>query len=169
MGKGQLFEGGGKPWVSGGSPPKQVERMQLLIDVCNTTQHAFEKEAASADIRVEGVSYSSAQKSFDWHSPSDTRQLIAKDIIDNEQHDSLVKEWAKELMSSFSRSDGEEVGLVGLGTGAYIAFAIARLLVEEKNYVPAGLWLVNSPLRLPWACTASPGVLKDCPLWTMVD
>merc|ERR1712183_170620 len=72
-------------------------------------------------------------------------------------------------MSSFSRADGEEVGFVGIGTGAYIALAIARLLVEEKDYVPAGLWLINPTMRLPWASTAMPGVLKTCPVYTLVD
>ena len=51
------------------------------------------------------------------------------------------------------------MALVGLGTGAFIAFAVARELVS-KGIRPLGLWLVNPPLRLPWSCTSEPCILK---------
>lgn len=169
--KGELLEVKGEPFKMGGAPPKPIERLQLHMDVCNTTHEVFAKEAGDR-MRVDSVKYTDEQKQFNWHcKPEDvpSRQLMPKDIIDSDTHDAEVRSWAKGIIADIAKADGEEIALVGLGTGAFIALGIARQFVVEHRYVPAGLFIVNPPLRLPWATVATPAVLEDCPMHTLVD
>ena len=106
--------------------------------------------------------------------------MLGQDIIDDEKRDFDAQEMARRFVEepqlilkghplealrvwSFVIKDAKAgdapLALVGLGTGAFIAFAIARELVS-KGIRPLGLWLVNPPPRLPWSCTSEPCILK---------
>mmetsp|Transcript_93623 Transcript_93623/g.166587 ORF Transcript_93623/g.166587 Transcript_93623/m.166587 type:complete len:609 (-) Transcript_93623:145-1971(-) len=166
--KGELVEIEGAPFRATSTPPRPIQRLEMLVDLCSSTSEMFEK-AAGSDIKVQSLTYSEEQKHFNWHCKMEdvpSRQLLSKDIIDDEDYDDLVKAWAKELLASLTRDD--DMALLGLGTGGYIAFALARMLLED-GHEPAGLWLVNPPLRLPWASCRMPGTLKACPVHLLVD
>jgi len=98
-----------------------------------------------------------------------TRQLICKDIIDDEKLLEVAMSIAKRLVESSGKKDGEELALGGIGTGAFIAWSMAITMAENGSYVPAALYLINPPLRLPWACTSMPCILKDCSVHVLVD
>jgi len=164
--EGKLMEVEGKPFVSCGSPPGAVEGLELKLAVCTMTHEAFEK-AAGSDFQVETVKYLEEHKKFNWHCkpnqvPSPT--LRPEDIVDDEGFDAISRMWAGQLMERYGLEEEEQVGIVGLGTGALLAMAIGKYLIKERRHTPAGLWVVNPPTRLPWCTTAQPGGLLDCPV-----
>lgn len=168
--KGELLEVEGKAFEFSGSPMKIVESAQLAARVHQVTAEDFKKVVGDS-FAVEAIEYSKEQKEFNWHCKPEetgTRQVMAEDVINNEKHEMLARSWAGDLLAGFSRDDDEEVGIVGIGTGAYLALHMARVMVRERKYVPAGLWVVNPPTRLPWAATTKPGSLVDCPIKMLV-
>merc|ERR1712113_1168135 len=80
----------------------------------------------------------------------------------------MARNWADSLMNSFSLDAEEYLGIVGLGTGAYIALAMAKVLINTRRRVPAAMWFVNPPTRLPWSQTAENGTFLECPIWHLV-
>uniref|UniRef100_A0A7S4T1T7 Serine hydrolase domain-containing protein n=1 Tax=Alexandrium monilatum TaxID=311494 RepID=A0A7S4T1T7_9DINO len=163
---GKLIEVEAKPFIVGGSPPALVEAMQLKLKVCTATHEAFAAAAGSA-FEVEAVSYTDGQKQFNWHcKPAQvpSPMLNPEDIIDDEGMESVSRMWAGQLLEKFSMDEEDQIGIVGLGTGAFVALAIAKYCIKERKHTPAGLWVANAPTRLPWCTTAQPGALLDCPV-----
>ena len=168
--KGEVIEFKGEPFVSSSSPPKPIDRLSLLIEVCQASHEVFLKDAASSEVDVKPVTFKEDQK-INFHcqrSEVPSRQLLSKDIIQDEEHDLRVKALAKQLLESIKLNEGQPLALVGFGTGAFIAFAMARELVAS-GVKPLGLWLVNPPLRLPWSFTMEPCSLRECPIQVLVD
>jgi len=167
---GLIVEFAGKPFEVSGPVPKIVEGMQLKLEVCTLTSDKF-SEKAGPSMQIHSLEYTDEQKNFNWHClPKDIpqpQQLNPEDIIDKESHDKLKQNWADSLLRNLSFSTEDAVGIVGLGTGAFIALAVAKLLIRDRKVFPAGLWVVNPPTRLPWSTTMSPGILGDCNVKTM--
>ncbi|CAE7453540.1 unnamed protein product [Symbiodinium pilosum] len=166
---GEALESPGEPWVRGGTPPNPIQRLELLLQVCSASHEIFQKKAV-AELDVDHVDYTEEQRKINWHcslAEVPSRQLLNKDIIEDERHDQLAQDLAKGFLEA-KKDVAESLALVGLGTGAFVAFAIAREMVA-KGLKPAGLWLIDPPLRLPWACSAEPCSLKDCPVHILVD
>eukprot|EP00930_Biecheleria_cincta_P071999 TRINITY_DN59440_c0_g1_i1.p1 TRINITY_DN59440_c0_g1~~TRINITY_DN59440_c0_g1_i1.p1 ORF type:complete len:558 (-),score=78.79 TRINITY_DN59440_c0_g1_i1:6-1637(-) len=122
--------------------------------------------ASTGNISVELVPYGERQDTFDLHCAEDvvSRMWQRHQLILNNRSEKLAVSWADELMRSCSIEKGESVGLVGLGTGAFIALAIGKMLVKDRKIVPSGLWLVDPPCALPADSTLEPGALVDCPV-----
>ena len=166
--KGEALEFKGEPFVSSGSPPKPIQRLALLMELCQASHEVFSKDGS--DLDVQHVTFTEDQK-INWHcqaSEVPSRQLLSKDIVQDEEHDLRVRALATKLLESIKVSGGPGPALVGFASGAFIAFAMARELVAT-GVKPLGLWLVNPPLRLPWSMTATPCCLKDCPVQVLVD
>lgn len=168
--KGLVPNGGGEKFVVGGAPVDPAGSMRLKLQLGKLTFEDFQNVTGSS-LKVEGVTYTKEQLKYNWHcSPEKvpSPQLNPEDIIDDEKHVSIAKNWADQFMNTFSLDSEEHLSIVGLGTGAYIAMAIAKMLVQNRRRVPYALWVVNPPTRLPWSATEEPGVLLDCPIHMLV-
>ena len=52
--------------------------------------------------------------------------------------------------------------------GAFIALAVAKIIVREKRRVPAAFFVVEPPSLLPSSSVTSPGNLVDCPVYSFL-
>merc|ERR1711972_723326 len=91
--------------------------------------------------------------------------LHPEDIIDGDTELKRADMWAGKLLESVILEEEDQVGIVGLGTGCFIALALAKSMISVRRKTPAGVWMVFPPTRLPWACTNQACVLLDAPLW----
>ncbi|CAE7452862.1 TAGLN2 [Symbiodinium natans] len=147
--RGEPLESKGEPFVSGGTPPKPLQRLELLAKVCQASPEIFQKAAAASDLEVQHVSISEEQSKIKWHcdmTDVPSRQLLSKDIINDEQRNSDVQDLARKFLEATKEVGDAPLALVGLGTGAFIAFAIARELVAAGTQ-PLGLWLVDPSVQ----------------------
>mmetsp|Transcript_130730 Transcript_130730/g.406507 ORF Transcript_130730/g.406507 Transcript_130730/m.406507 type:complete len:646 (-) Transcript_130730:134-2071(-) len=163
---GEQLSSEGKKWVQGGTPLDPIGSMKLKMQVCTLSPADFEKAAGSA-LKVEGLTYTANQAAYNWHCawgevPSPT--LSPEDLIIDESHEATVTSWAEAFTDALQAGADQHVGIVGLGTGAFVALAIAKSLIRRRGQVPAGLWVVNPPARLPWSSTKLPGMLSSCPV-----
>eukprot|EP00438_Fugacium_kawagutii_P022169 Skav235767 [mRNA] locus=scaffold803:651734:653416:+ [translate_table: standard] len=144
--KGEALEVRGEPFVSSGSPPRPIQRLTLLMELCQASQEVFSK--AGSDIEIQQVTFTEDQK-INWHcqaSEVPSRQLLSKDIVQDEEHDLRAKALAAKLLESIGTAKlSETTALVGFASGAFLAFAIARELVAS-GVKPLGLWLGGAPL-----------------------
>lgn len=157
--RGELIEVEGEAFVKGGTPPKVLERLALLMEICKADHEIFK----ASKLEVKQVSFS---EQLQWHcSPSEvpSRQLLSKDII-LEHLGPTAKQYASKLLEAHRQ---EGLALVGLGTGAFLAYVMAQELISAKLQ-PHGLWLVNPPLQLPW-CLVEQGCLGELPVHVLVD
>merc|ERR1712107_201213 len=90
-------------------------------------------------------------------------------MVESEHLDMTARKCANELMKEFTLESDERVAVVGIGTGAFIALAICKLLVREFKTVPAKLWVIEPPNVLPYATTMQCGALVDCPIEYMMN
>ncbi|CAE8584966.1 unnamed protein product [Polarella glacialis] len=151
--------------------PDLTDDVRTSLEVCMLTPAEFVAAASGSAVSVESVTYSEKQRSYDWHSHCDQPPCLAmkrEDIISTHRQELLVRTWADELMQGITFEDEDAVGIVGLGTGCFIAFAIARMLVKDRKVVPAGLWVVDAPTSLPTETTLRPAALIDCPVRYLV-
>mmetsp|Transcript_60427 Transcript_60427/g.129575 ORF Transcript_60427/g.129575 Transcript_60427/m.129575 type:complete len:543 (+) Transcript_60427:40-1668(+) len=155
----------GVKWVVGGSAPDPVGALKLKLKVSQLKAEDFEKEASG--IKVDGFEYSKEQKQYDWHCAPDavpSRMLFPEDIIEDEKHVTTAKLMVESLMGKIGFEEDDQIHIVGLATGSWLALAVAKLLFDERRQKPAALWLVNAPTRLPWSVTEKPCGVLDTPI-----
>eukprot|EP00811_Abedinium_folium_P025358 NODE_3614_length_2010_cov_8.795539.p1 GENE.NODE_3614_length_2010_cov_8.795539~~NODE_3614_length_2010_cov_8.795539.p1 ORF type:complete len:588 (+),score=209.67 NODE_3614_length_2010_cov_8.795539:44-1765(+) len=131
----------------------------------------FAAAAAGGGLRVQGITYSDEQRRHRWHCGVEevlNGQMRVDDIILDEGSEAMARRWADELMQPVETHD-YRISIVGLGTGAWIALACARLLIQERKVVPDGLWLIDPPTRLPDGSSSQPGYLVDCPMRVLIN
>ncbi|CAJ1371661.1 unnamed protein product [Effrenium voratum] len=156
--KGEPLEMEGEAFVRSGSPPKPLQRLNLLMELYGADQELFK----GAPLEVKQVSFPEAQ-SMQWHdSQVPSRQLISKDLI---LEDMGPK--AQQLAAQMSEPCEEGCALVGFGAGAFLAFAMVRELVSQKRK-PQSLCLVNPPLQVPWSMV-EPCCLEDVSVHVLMD
>ncbi|CAE7613401.1 unnamed protein product [Symbiodinium natans] len=171
--RGEILERAAEPFVRIGSAPDPLGRARLLHELCCVGVDTFAPGAG--DVKVQAVAYSEEQQRFDWHCSPDEipspQQFRRRDLILDEGHDAHARAWAREWARAALGASREEEALclVGCCTGAFLAFAIARALIEDFNVTPAALFLVNPTPRFPWCSTALPAVLRDCAVHVLVD
>jgi len=144
----------------------QLEEVRCKASAFALTKDSFSK-AEGSGISIESVEYTEEQMNFDWHTKQEqlaSRQWSREDSIDLEYLEMTSRKWADHLMKDFIVEPDDYVGVVGIGTGAFIALAICKMLVREHKTVPAGFWVVEGPNMIPYASTMVPGALVDCPV-----
>ena len=53
--RGEPVESQGEPFVSGGTPPKPIQRLELLAQVCQASPEIFQQAASDSAIDVQGA------------------------------------------------------------------------------------------------------------------
>mmetsp|Transcript_28787 Transcript_28787/g.65277 ORF Transcript_28787/g.65277 Transcript_28787/m.65277 type:complete len:357 (-) Transcript_28787:103-1173(-) len=164
--RGEVIESEGKKFVQGGTPKDPIGHLKLKLEVYRLTADSFPG--------AEGVAFTADQEKFNWHVdqsgiPMQTGTLTTEDLIADEGHETLVREWAESLVGGLDVQDADHIALVGLGTGSWIALAMAKMLIRKQGRAPAGLWVVNPPTQLPVASTRVPGMLLSCPVRMLVN
>mmetsp|Transcript_57704 Transcript_57704/g.137285 ORF Transcript_57704/g.137285 Transcript_57704/m.137285 type:complete len:542 (-) Transcript_57704:148-1773(-) len=168
--KGEVEEFEGKAFVYAGTPLRVHERMKQAAAVRKLTA-ADVKANAFEGLEVSAVSYTAEHKAVEWHCKAEevpSRQLQKEEVIGPDHLDLKARRVADEVMASIAFAAEDAVGILGIGTGAFIALAIAKLLVRERKQVPAGLWVVEAPTSLPVETSLRPGSLVDCPVSAFV-
>merc|ERR1712107_651533 len=71
----------------------------------------------------------------------------------------------------FNFGAGDQIGIVGIGAGAYLGLHVARALMTTlgRGAIPVGFWAVHAPIVLPSEATDNgAGWLVDCPVHYLV-
>merc|ERR1719329_494390 len=151
---------------SGEYTSESVDSTARLLEVSGGPALERLRERAADRLSVEALSFSHEHSAFDWHCREDevpSRMMRKEDIINDEAKAESARRWARSLLRDFvPPGPDERVAVVGFGTGAFLAHAVALHLVEQLQVVPVGLWAVDPPTVWPYSVTASPGVLADC-------
>lgn len=146
--------------------PDMLGNEKMNLEVSMLTVDKFKAEGGD-DIIVEGVEFTAELKGYNWHCTDEEvlgAMMKKQDIIPTEQQDMMARKWADDFLQTFSLDPDDSLAVVGLGTGSFLAYAFVRALIRERRVVPAGLWLIDPPTRLPFETTLNPGVLVDCPV-----
>eukprot|EP00747_Dinoflagellata_sp_TGD_P017370 gnl/TRDRNA2_/TRDRNA2_125786_c0_seq1.p1 gnl/TRDRNA2_/TRDRNA2_125786_c0~~gnl/TRDRNA2_/TRDRNA2_125786_c0_seq1.p1 ORF type:complete len:552 (-),score=118.33 gnl/TRDRNA2_/TRDRNA2_125786_c0_seq1:134-1789(-) len=143
-------------------------RTSFYLDVANLTVQDFADAVGGRDLVVEAVEYTSAQKKLSlFANKSQIPSIMRIDYNDmvSEEATKIAKKIAEGFMETCAVAPDEQVGIVGIGSGAFIALMIAREFVTSRKVVPAGLWVISPPTAMPQdALHGCPGALVDCPV-----
>uniref|UniRef100_A0A7S4QAF6 Serine hydrolase domain-containing protein n=1 Tax=Alexandrium monilatum TaxID=311494 RepID=A0A7S4QAF6_9DINO len=150
--------------------PDVVGSARFDLEISTLTSEAFRARAYEG-MSVDAVEYSEEQRSYDWHVRDDevlNGQMKKEDLILHGHHEASANSVARHLLNNIKLDARDRIGVVGLGTGAFIAFTLAKIVVTEERAPLIGLWLVDPPTRLPSATTKQQGRLATCPVSVLI-
>mmetsp|Transcript_65175 Transcript_65175/g.124305 ORF Transcript_65175/g.124305 Transcript_65175/m.124305 type:complete len:303 (-) Transcript_65175:44-952(-) len=148
----------------------RVELMRQIRGVAvsdfeECARSVLEKKGGGDDCKVlvQGVEYLPEHQDIEWHPK---KHRIARwtdqedEIIANEK---AVEQVAAQILESVPPLAAEDCfGIVGIGTGGYVAKAMAKVLIRERSLMPVGLWLVVPPTIVPFSEASDVGALVNC-------
>jgi len=158
---------------------------QELLEVCQKRLDVFRQvtgivaadfDGAVSAAEVTAVKYSSEHKRLAWHPEVAERDAsVAYQVGAGrsrwlQAEDEVALPWGKlmqvvdELMESLEIAPGDNVAIIGLGTGAHVAFAMAYFLVEKRSLMPARLHTVCPPTVWPSQDAPPQGALVTTPI-----
>ncbi|CAE7321431.1 unnamed protein product, partial [Symbiodinium pilosum] len=158
---------------------------QEFVEVCEKRLDAYRKvtaltvsDFASAlpGMDVTSVTYPSELKRLAWHPAVTARDASVAYAVGAgrsrwlQAEDEIVAPWSElmplmeQLQESLSILPADNVALVGLGTGAHVALALAYSLVEKRGIIPARLYAVCPPTVWPVADAPPAGALVTTPI-----
>mmetsp|Transcript_65814 Transcript_65814/g.140804 ORF Transcript_65814/g.140804 Transcript_65814/m.140804 type:complete len:549 (-) Transcript_65814:16-1662(-) len=129
-----------------------VERVKVLYELRGWTLDTIQaaSEELASEFTLEEVAYSAEHRTLQWH-PKEYREHSWQDLEDeialSAKAVSLV---ASDLLAPLPAIlQGDRVAIVGIGTGSYIARAVAEAIIRERGVIPLGLFLVAPPTITP--------------------
>eukprot|EP00930_Biecheleria_cincta_P034177 TRINITY_DN23636_c0_g1_i1.p1 TRINITY_DN23636_c0_g1~~TRINITY_DN23636_c0_g1_i1.p1 ORF type:complete len:583 (-),score=122.08 TRINITY_DN23636_c0_g1_i1:231-1979(-) len=154
-------------------PETCAKRLDVYRQVTGTTRDDF--SSAGAAVELVQVPFSQEHRKLKWHP-----QVTARDASVAyaqgagrsrwfQAEDEITLPWesarrcAEELLEGMSLVPGESVALVGIGTGAHVAFCLAEALLK-KHSVVTRLFTVCAPTVWPWQDAPVLGALVKTPI-----
>jgi len=156
-------------------PDVCAKRLGVYRYVTGTKVSDF-SAAAAVGVEVMGVQYTDAHRKLLWHPVVQSRDVSVAYAagqgrsrwLQAEDEVSLswaqVRRTAEELLDTIACNREEHVCIVGLGTGAHVAFAMAEAMIKTKNMMAVRLFTICPPTV--WPCEEAPalGALVTTPI-----
>lgn len=150
-----------------------AKRLDVYRQVTGTTHHDFSDVGAA--VEVVQAPFTKEHRKLQWHPEVTARDASVAYAQGQgrsrwlQAEDEISLSWASarrcadELLDSMSLTPGECVALVGIGTGAHVAFCLAEALLR-KHTVVVRLFTVCAPTVWPWQDAPVMGTLVNTPI-----
>lgn len=161
-------------------PMTCANRLGCYRFVTGTTADDFKKEIEAAGlgsmIEVAEVEYTEEHKATQWHPHVAARDVSTAYAAGQgrsrwlQAEDEIVVPWdqmrriAEDLLENISVSHFERVAVVGLGTGAHVAWALCEAMLRIRNVAPVRLVTVCAPTVWPLEGVPPMGTLVTTPI-----
>lgn len=131
---------------------------------------------ANAGVEVEGVNFEDEHRAAQWHPNVKARDVSEAYAAGQgrsrwlQAEDEVVLPWqevnniAGILLDQIPTKRDDVIGIVGFGTGAHIAFAMAKQMLNTRNICPVRLWVVSPPTVWPLQDVPQMGHLVTTPI-----
>jgi len=163
------------------SPDVCAKRLEIYRWVTGTTAADFAAEAAAiaggaAVVEIMEVPFRPEHHGLPWHPEVKSRDTSVAYAPGQgrsrwmQVEDEISLPWvearrvADELLEQLALGVDDVVGIVGLGTGAHVAFALAEAMMKRRRLLPVRLFTVCPPTVWPFEDAPTLGALVNTPI-----
>ena len=160
------------------SPDNRFQRFAVCREVRGATAEDFEREvrALGGGMKVVNVAYTDRQRGAQWLPEAQGRDISVayqqgagrSRWVAPEDECALpwpdLRRLASQLLDALPVSRVDHLGLVGVGTGAMVAFALAEEMIRARQIQPLGLWTACMPTAWPTEGAPPMGALVTTPV-----
>lgn len=131
---------------------------------------AVARASAGSCVQVHKIEYQEKHRTMSWNPTTKPFSEEARRSRWVQAEDEIIVPWqdlhciAHELLEDIPWSRGQPVGIVGIGAGAHLAWALAEAYIKSRQEILVGFWSALAPTVWPRDGAPGPGALVTTPI-----